>query len=73
MQNYQVMQEKSRSTRQRWTYAAFAIAAIIVIVVVVVPCAVLIPRSRKPAAATIMLPLYIYPESNSTWELLYDA
>jgi hypothetical protein len=73
MQNYQVMQEKLRSTRKRWTYAAIAIAAIIIVVVVIVPCAILTPRSRKTVVATILLPLYIYPETDSSWEPLYDA
>jgi len=73
MQNYQVTQERSRSIRKRWTYAAIVLAAVAIIVVIVVPCAILIPRSHRAPAATILLPLYIYPDANSTWGPLYDA
>ncbi|KAL3459624.1 Spherulation-specific family 4 [Aspergillus heterothallicus] len=61
--------------RRRWWITIGTAAAIVVILVIVIPLAIILPRrgdhGGKPSS--VIFPLYIYPESNSTWGPLYEA
>lgn len=65
------------SKRHWWrTWKLYLLLAVIVvvIVVIVVPLAVLLPRHHHSTpAATVILPLYIYPTSDALWSPLFDA
>ncbi|KAJ5261172.1 spherulin 4-like cell surface protein [Penicillium angulare] len=47
----------------------------LVIIVIVVPLAVILPKKHhhKVKAAKVLFPVYIYPETNTTWDPLYEA
>jgi anti-sigma-K factor RskA len=63
-----------RTWWQRWRIYILAAIAIVIIVVIVVPLAVILPRRHHSTpAATVMLPLYIYPSNESVWDPLYQA
>ncbi|KAH6612975.1 spherulin 4-like cell surface protein [Boeremia exigua] len=53
------------------------ISAVVIalIIAIVVPLAVILPKNSKAEErhTSIMLPLYIYPETNATWAPLYSA
>ncbi|KAL2812288.1 Spherulation-specific family 4 [Aspergillus granulosus] len=61
--------------RRRWWVTIGIAVAIVVILVIVIPLAIILPKrgdnGGKPSG--VMFPLYIYPESNSTWGPLYEA
>ncbi|KAL4925214.1 spherulation-specific family 4 protein [Aspergillus undulatus] len=60
--------------RRRWWVAIGVAAAIVVILVIVLPLALILPkRGDKGQPSSVMFPLYIYPETNSTWGPLYEA
>ena len=52
--------------------AILAIVVVIILIVIIVPLAVLLPKKGKHNA-TILLPLYIYPSTSTTWKPLYDS
>jgi hypothetical protein len=60
--------------RRPW-FIGVAIAIVVAIVIAIaVPLAVVLPKKGKGKHdASIMLPLYIYPENNATWAPLYNA
>lgn len=62
---------KLQGRRNLWIGIGVAIA-IVVIIVIVVPLAVLLPRKHHGKKATILFPLYIWPETDSTWDPLYE-
>jgi hypothetical protein len=62
---------KVKGRRKLWICIAVAIA-IVVIIVIVVPLAVLLPKKHHGKKATVLFPLYIWPETNSTWDPLYE-
>ncbi|KAL5333161.1 Spherulation-specific family 4 [Aspergillus crustosus] len=61
--------------RRRWWVTIGVAVAIVVILVIVIPLAIILPNrgdnGGKPSS--VIFPLYIYPESNSTWGPLYEA
>ncbi|OJJ07410.1 hypothetical protein ASPVEDRAFT_56802 [Aspergillus versicolor CBS 583.65] len=60
--------------RRRWWIAIGIAVAIIVILVIVLPLALILPnKGDKGKPSNVIFPLYIYPESNSTWGPLYEA
>ncbi|KAH7068061.1 Spherulation-specific family 4-domain-containing protein [Paraphoma chrysanthemicola] len=70
--------EKTSAQKPIWKrplFITFAVAAAIAIIIaIVVPLAVILPKKGKSKHnATVMLPLYIYPQENATWAPLYDA
>ncbi|GIJ81652.1 hypothetical protein Asppvi_000151 [Aspergillus pseudoviridinutans] len=62
---------KVKGRRNLWICIGVAIA-IVVIIVIVVPLAVILPRKHHGKKATILFPLYVWPETNSTWDPLYE-
>ncbi|KAL2831505.1 Spherulation-specific family 4 [Aspergillus cavernicola] len=60
---------------RRWWIALGAVVAIVVILVIVIPLAIILPKrgGDKGNPSSVIFPLYIYPESNSTWAPLYEA
>ncbi|KAF1999704.1 hypothetical protein P154DRAFT_554565 [Amniculicola lignicola CBS 123094] len=58
--------------KRPWIIAIAAAALIVVIVVIAVPLAILLPKSKKHHS-TVLLPLYIYPKTDSSWEPLHKA
>lgn len=64
---------------QSWHHRKFvwwilAAATIAIIVVIVVPLAVILPRKHNDFhRTTVVLPLYIYPENESSWDLMFTA
>ncbi|RHZ70747.1 hypothetical protein CDV55_108238 [Aspergillus turcosus] len=62
---------KVKGRRKLWICIAVAIA-IVVIIVIVVPLAVILPKKHHGKKATVLFPLYIWPETNSTWDPLYE-
>lgn len=65
----------SPQRRPRWLYILLGLLLLIIIIVIVVPLAVILPRKHHHhgTKSTILLPLYIYPETSTTWSPLYDA
>ncbi|KAG8407891.1 hypothetical protein J3458_020201 [Metarhizium acridum] len=61
--------------RTKWFWPAVVAIAVAVIIVIVVPLAVLLPRRNRNhhPAANVILPLYIYPQADSSWGPVYDA
>ncbi|KAL4748260.1 hypothetical protein BDW72DRAFT_156717 [Aspergillus terricola var. indicus] len=60
--------------RRRWWIAIGVVVAIAVILAVVIPLALILPnRGDKGESSSVIFPLYIYPETNSTWAPIYDA
>ncbi|BCS28305.1 spherulation-specific family 4 protein [Aspergillus puulaauensis] len=60
--------------RRRWWIAIGIAVAIVVILVIVLPLALILPnKGEKGKPSSVIFPLYIYPESNSTWGPLYTA
>ncbi|KAL3443105.1 Spherulation-specific family 4 [Aspergillus insuetus] len=61
--------------RRRWWITIGIAVAIVVILVIVIPLAIILPKrgddGGKPSS--VIFPLYIYPETNSTWGPLYEA
>ncbi|KAL6233254.1 hypothetical protein BDW75DRAFT_194281 [Aspergillus navahoensis] len=59
--------------RRRW-WVAIGVAVAIVILAIVIPLALILPnRGDKGKSSSVIFPLYIYPETNSTWAPLYNA
>ncbi|KAL4937831.1 hypothetical protein BDV06DRAFT_215585 [Aspergillus oleicola] len=60
--------------RRRWWVAIGVAVAIVIILVIVLPLALILPnRGDKGRPSSVIFPLYIYPETNSTWGPLYGA
>lgn len=61
--------------RRPWAIAVLVAAIIAVILVIVIPLAIILPRknAHKGRPSTVLFPAYIYPETNSTWDPLYEA
>ncbi|KAL4794246.1 Spherulation-specific family 4 [Aspergillus venezuelensis] len=60
--------------RRRWWVAIGVAVGIVVILVIVLPLALILPnRGEKGSPSRVIFPLYIYPETNSTWGPLYEA
>ncbi|KAI9049444.1 hypothetical protein LZ554_006476 [Drepanopeziza brunnea f. sp. 'monogermtubi'] len=60
--------------RRNWCVAVLATFIIAVIIAIAVPLAILIPnRGNGGQRSNVLLPLYIYPETNNTWSPLFDA
>ncbi|ORY18989.1 spherulin 4-like cell surface protein [Clohesyomyces aquaticus] len=64
--------ETPRAKRPRFLFIITAVA-VLIIIAIVVPSAILLPRRKHHNKSEILLPLYIYPESNNTWKPLYDS
>ncbi|KAL3476616.1 Spherulation-specific family 4-domain-containing protein [Aspergillus californicus] len=60
--------------RRRW-WVAIGVVAIVVILVIVIPLAIILPKrgDKGGEPSSVIFPLYIYPETNSTWGPLYEA
>jgi flagellar basal body-associated protein FliL len=66
--------KSTRRRRRRCILLWILIALLVFILAAVVPMAVLLPRDKKTSyKSSVMLPLYIYPHDNSTWQPLYDS
>jgi len=63
------------SPRKRtWCVALVAAVVLAMIIAIIVPLAVTLPPKKKQnQSSTVLLPLYIYPETDSTWMPLYNA
>ncbi|KAL4947063.1 Spherulation-specific family 4 [Aspergillus filifer] len=60
--------------RRRWWVAIGVAVGIVVILVIVLPLALILPsREDQGSPCRVIFPLYIYPETNSTWKPLYEA
>ncbi|KAL4811815.1 Spherulation-specific family 4 [Aspergillus spinulosporus] len=60
--------------RRRWWITIGVVVVIAIILAVVIPLALILPnRGDKGEPSNVIFPLYIYPETNSTWAPLYDA
>ncbi|KAJ6115378.1 hypothetical protein N7486_001156 [Penicillium sp. IBT 16267x] len=61
--------------RRPWCLAGLITAIIVVIIVIVVPLAVILPRKNAQTgkASKVLFPVYVYPETNTTWDPLYEA
>ena len=67
------MDHSKYSGKRRWyIWIAILLIVFIILLAIVVPLAVILPK-RKHSKATVIVPLYIYPENNSTWAPLYNA
>jgi cellulose synthase/poly-beta-1,6-N-acetylglucosamine synthase-like glycosyltransferase len=60
--------------RTKWFRPLVAAVILLILIAIAVPLAVLIPKNRsKPSAATVILPLYIYPLDATSWKPVYNA
>ncbi|KAK3045987.1 hypothetical protein LTR09_012486 [Extremus antarcticus] len=65
--------KRAKRRHKRCCISTAVLAAIVVVLIIAIPCAVLLPKQKKPMhPATILLPLYIYP-SSGRWEPLSAA
>jgi hypothetical protein len=72
MQLTSALLQRVRRTERAWKLAVAVIIFIFVVLVVLV--ATLIPKKgAKRPAASVILPLYIYPHDNSSWSAAYHA
>ncbi|KAF2017683.1 spherulin 4-like cell surface protein [Aaosphaeria arxii CBS 175.79] len=53
--------------------AIIAGVTIAILIAIIVPLAVILPKRGRKHDATVILPLYIYPDETSTWNPLYDS
>ena len=62
------------SPRRKWCIAGI-VAAIVIILAIVIPLAIILPKKHKHhgKASKVLFPVYIYPETNTTWDPLYNA
>ncbi|KAF2126989.1 hypothetical protein P153DRAFT_433463 [Dothidotthia symphoricarpi CBS 119687] len=59
---------------KRPVFIGVAVAVVIILILVIaIPLAVLLPKKGKNHNASVLLPLYIYPDDNSTWAPLYES
>ncbi len=65
----------SKSAKRRsWCLPISIIAVLLIIVAVAVPLAVILPRrGHHHQTSVVLIPLYIYPSTNTTWTPLYAA
>ncbi|KAL4804606.1 Spherulation-specific family 4-domain-containing protein [Aspergillus unguis] len=74
---HSAMSHRKCHIRRRWWVAIGVVLAVIAIATIAVPLAVILPNRTETAAAgqpaSVLFPLYIYPEDNSTWGPLYEA
>lgn len=62
------------SRRRNWYIAITTAVIAAIILAIIVPLAVLVPEKRGSGQrSSVLLPLYIYPETNSSWNPLFDA
>ncbi|KAL4999830.1 Spherulation-specific family 4 [Aspergillus recurvatus] len=60
--------------RRRWWVTIGVAVAVAVILAIVIPLALILPdRGDKGRPSSVIFPLYIYPETDSTWAPLYNA
>jgi hypothetical protein len=60
--------------KRPWVIVTAAAIIAAIIIAIVVPLAVILPKkSKAPRHAAVMLPLYIYPQTNATWAPLYSS
>lgn len=61
--------------RKRWFWGFIGAVVAVVIIVIVVPIAVILSRKKHTTeyGAMLIVPLYIYPTSASSWQPLYNA
>ncbi len=63
-----------RLSRIEWAWALVLAAVLFIFVALSVPLSILIPKEiSKSPAASVILPLYVYPHDNSTWEAVYEV
>ncbi|KAH6698119.1 Spherulation-specific family 4 [Leptodontidium sp. 2 PMI_412] len=62
------------STKRHWCIGLLTVVIIAVVIAIVAPLAVILPQKGRDASeSSILLPLYIYPETNTTWTPLFSA
>jgi hypothetical protein len=60
--------------KRPWIIGITAAVIVAIVIAIVVPLAVILPKKGKGKHdATILLPLYIYPQQNASWSPLYDT
>jgi hypothetical protein len=60
--------------RKRWCIGLSIFAILVIIIVIVVPLAVILPRKgHNGSKSTVILPLYIYPNTTTAWNPLYEV
>ncbi|KAH7400446.1 spherulin 4-like cell surface protein [Cadophora sp. MPI-SDFR-AT-0126] len=60
--------------KRRWWIILLSAFVLAIIVAIIVPLAIILPRKGEERHhSTILLPLYIYPETNSSWMPLFRA
>jgi hypothetical protein len=65
------LKSPARWSRRRLFISIFA--ALLIILAVVIPLAVILPRRGGHVTPSVLLSLYIYPSTNTSWLPLYDA
>ena len=71
--NLETMLPKRRfQQRSRWLWAGAAVV-VVLIIAIAVPLGVLLPKRNQPPWSSVIVPLYVYPHDNTTWQPLYDA
>lgn len=72
--SYILDRQRTRLNGVRWMIAA---AVVVVLIIVMVPTAVVLSRTNKSYSsglpATVLYPLYEYPEDKYTWDPLCAA
>ena len=72
--SYMLRRQRTKSHGKRWIIVA---AVVVVLIIIIVPTAVVLSRESKSYSsglrATVLFPLYEYPEDKYTWDPLYAA
>ena len=63
----------TNSSRKRVWCISITAVVVLILIAVVTPTAVVLRKRHHQDEAKVLLPLYIYPESNDTWAPLYDV
>jgi len=63
---------RTKSVKRPWCLVISIALILFIIIAIVVPLAVILPkRAHHHQTSSILLPLYIYPSTNTTWSPLY--
>jgi hypothetical protein len=63
---------KKSSAKRPWVLATAVAVIIVVILAIVIPLAVILPRRKHNGQkSTVIVPLYIYPNTTTAWNPLF--
>jgi len=59
--------------KRSWCLPIAITFIILIIIAIAVPLAVILPKRKHHQTSAVLIPLYIYPSTNTSWSPLYDV